>query len=104
MAEHLDIPKDIADEWDSIVKTLHGKLKESRKELRKRTGTRPFKGKVVTQEDKLIQLGSLDQEAWTAIFQKHGKFKEDGRLLLPNTMLKQAKDLNKLMHRGEFDL
>ena len=102
MAKVADIPKEIADNWDKIVETFHGRLVEQRKEFKKRTGTRPFKGESVSQSDKMIQIGSLSAEDWGQVFQKHGIIKEDGRILLPNDMIKQAKELNKTMHRGEI--
>ena len=103
MADHNDLPKNIADEWDNTVKALHDAVQESRKNLKKRTGTRPFKGEEVTQDQRMIQMSQVDQETWGAIFQKHGIFKEDGRLLLPNEMIKQAKEINKLLKRGEIN-
>ena len=103
MAEHLDIPKDIADNWDDIVKSLHGSLVESRKELRKRTGTRPFLGEKVTSDQKIIEVSGLTEEDWGLIIQKHGKIKEDGRNLLPNKMIKQAKEVQKTRREGEFN-
>ncbi len=104
MAKVADIPKEIADDWENIVETFHGRLVEQRKEFKKRTGTRPFKGRDVPQEEKMVQLGAIDAEQWGEIFQKHGIIKQDGRILLPNAMLKQAKDLNKVIRQGEFNI
>ncbi len=104
MGKVIDIPKEIADDWDDIVKTFHGRLVEQRKEFKKRTGSRPFKGKEISQSEKMIQLGNMEQQDWLQVFQKHGMPKEDGRLLLPNAMLKQAKELNKVMRRGEINI
>ncbi len=104
MAKLSDLPKEIADDWDNQVKTLHGSLIEQRKEFKKRTGTRPFKGKEVSQNEKMIQLGNITSQDWTSIFQKHGIVKEDGRILLPNAMIKQAKDVHKLSQQGEINI
>ncbi len=104
MAKVTDIPKEIADSWDDIVKTFHGRLVEQRNEFKKRTGTRPFKGQEISQNEKMIQLGNITAQDWTDIFKKHGIVKEDGRILLPNDMLKQAKNIHKLSQQGEINL
>ena len=104
MPKARDLPKNMADSFDDQVKAFHGFLVEQRKEFRKRTGDRPFKGQEVSQNEKMIQLGNITSQDWTAIFQKHGIVKEDGRILLPNDMLKQAKDVHKLSKQGEINL
>ncbi len=104
MAKVADIPKEIADDWDKIVETFHGRLVEQRKEFKKRTGSKPFQGKKVSQEQKMIQISQMAQQDWEQVFQKHGIIKEDGRILLPNAMIKQAKDIHKLSQQGEINL
>lgn len=98
------IPAELADSWDMQVKTLAGRLGERRKVLHKTMGTRPFKGKEVTIEQQMIEMGSLNREGWGQIIQKHGRVKEDGRILLPNSVIKQAKKLHKLSIQGEINL
>lgn len=98
------IPAELADIWDLQVKTLAGRLDVARKDLHKRMGDRPFQGKEVTLEHQMIEMGGLNLEGWSQIIQKHGRFKEDGRVLLPNSVIKQAKKLHKLSLQGEINL
>ena len=98
------IPAEKADTWDLEVKTLAGRLGDRRKELHKGMGKRPFKGTPVTTEQQMISMGSLKVQDWGEIIQKHARFKEDGRILLPKTMITQAKKLHKLGTQGEINL
>ncbi len=98
------IPAELADSWDLQVETLRGRLYEQRKVLHKTMGARPFQGKEVTLEQQMIEMGSLNLEGWSQIIQKHGRFKEDGQVLLPNAIIKQAKKLHKLSTQGEINL
>ena len=104
MAKVADIPKEIADDWDKIVKTFHGRLVEQRNEFKKRTGTRPFGGEPVSQDQKMIQISQMEAQDWANTFKKHGRIKDDGRILLPNAMISQAKEIQKLIRRGEFNI
>ncbi len=103
MAKLADIPKEIADDWENIVEAFHGRLVEQRKQFKQRTGTKPFKGEEVSQEQKMIQVSQMEQSDWEQVFQKHGIIKEDGRLLLPNEMLQQTREVQKVLKRGEFN-
>lgn len=98
------IPSELADSWDLRVAAVKDDLYERRKVLHKTMGKRPFKGKEVTIEQQMIEMGSLNRDGWGQIIQKHGRFKEDGRILLPNSVITQAKKLHKLSRQGEINL
>lgn len=106
MAEHKStpIPAELADNWELMVKVLKGRLAERRKELHKAMGKRPFKGATVTLDQQMISMGSLHQEDWAKIIQEQGRIKEDGRILFPNAIIKQAKKLHKQSQQGEINL
>ena len=104
MAKTRDLPKNMADSFDDQVKAFHGFLVEQRKEFRKRTGDRPFGGEPVSQDQKMIQISQMEAQDWANTFKKHGRAKDDGRLLLPNKMISQAKEIQTLIKRGEFNI
>ena len=104
-AKSRPIPSEKADTWDLEVKILAERLGERRKELHKGMGVRPFKGKKVSLGEQKASMAGMTSEDWGQLIQEYARIKEDGRILLPNTIIAQARKINKMtLTEGENSL
>jgi hypothetical protein len=84
-----EIPSDVAGRWELIVSSAAQQLFTSRKNLLDSVGRRPYKGLPVGGIELQGRWGQIrhDREALIEVFQANAKFKEDGRVLLPKSMV-----------------
>lgn len=92
-----------AERMERTVSILVTRLKEKRKNMLKAVGTRPYQGFPVSKKERLSRYSQIRRDAasLTQLFKENAKFKADGRVLLPKSLLKDIMSMEKTIRVGE---
>lgn len=93
----------LADRTEEVVKLAAQDLYRRRKETREAAGKRPFMGEELDSDaafGKYLQVRN-NVQGWLQVLQSAARVKEDGRVLLPNDLVKATKEYEARLSEGE---
>ena len=92
-----------AERMERTVSILVTRLKEKRDAMLQAIGKRPYQGFPVSKNERLSRYSQIrrDTESLTQLFKENAKFKADGRVLLPKSLIKDIMGMEKTIRIGE---
>ncbi len=96
------IPPDLASRWETIVEQSADRIFNKREAIKKRIGTRPYKGLPVDNAELLGRWLEIrdDPEALTQLLKENSKFKSDGTVRVSKELIQQITQLEKKIKEG----
>ncbi len=92
-----------AEKMERTVSILATGLKVKRDNMLKAIGDRPYKGFPVSKGERLSRYSQIrrDTVSLTQLFKENAKFKADGRVLLPKSLINDIIKMEKTIRVGE---
>ena len=89
VATRAQIPTDLADRWELLVKTASENLYVLHQNISRAIGKRPYRGLPTSEKERAGRWAQIaeDPQALAELLHSNAKYTVDGRVLVPNELL-----------------
>ena len=105
VATRAQIPTDLADRWDLLVKTASENLYQLHQNIGKAIGKRPYQGLPISEKERTSRWAQIvsDPQAIAELLHSNAKYTVDGRVLVPNELLDEMVAQHARRTRGGYE-